>query len=533
MIERIVIRGYRLFQDFEMEPSAGLNIVVGGNEAGKSTLLEAIGLALTGRVDGRWAEEQLNPYWFNQQLVAEYFAALADGNSPKAPEILIELFLSLSTPDVHILRGVYNSRAEDAPGVRIHIKPSADYALEFADYLAAPDRPGIIPTEYYEVEWQDFAGATLHRRPKGLGVSFIDSRTIRSTWGVDYHTREMLGGFVEAKERAAIAVAHRSARHTISETALAEVNRRIAAEGTKLHDQDLALQMDQSAGASWEASVVPHVGEIPFALAGQGPQAAIKVALAMNRSANTTAYVLIEEPENHLSHTSLTKLIARIEALAGKRQVFITTHSSYVLNRLGLDKLLLLHAGRPTIFSDISADTARYFKRLSGFDTLRIVLADRLVLVEGPSDEMLFERAFRDKHDRTPIEAGIDVLSMAGVSLARALELSAALDRRVAGIRDNDGKPPSHWEGKVATNLRAGKRQLFIGEPAHGKTLEPQLIHTNGDATLRELLPITDEGKETVDWMTDHKTESALLLAESSTSITFPDYIMNAIEFVE
>ncbi len=92
MIERIVVRGYRLFQDFEMVPTTGLNIVVGGNEAGKSTLLEAISLGLTGRVDGRWAEEQLNPYWFNQKLVANYFAELAAGNSPNAPEILIELF---------------------------------------------------------------------------------------------------------------------------------------------------------------------------------------------------------------------------------------------------------------------------------------------------------------------------------------------------------------------------------------------------------------------------------------------------------
>ncbi|NKR80679.1 AAA family ATPase [Rhodococcus hoagii] len=533
MIERIVIQGYRIFQTFEMTPTAGLNIIVGGNEAGKSTLLEAISLALTGRVGGRWAEEQLNPYWFNQQLVVDYFAALAAEGNPKAPEIIIELFLRQENPDLHVLRGVHNSRTEDAPGLRVHIKPSADYAQELADYLDTSDRPNIIPIEYYEVEWKDFAGMPIRRRPKGLGVSFIDSRTIRASWGVDHHTREMLGNFVEPKERAAISVAHRSARHNISETALADVNKRIASEGADLHDKDLALQMDQSAGASWETSVVPHVGEIPFALAGQGPQAAIKVALAMNRSADTTAYVLIEEPENHLSHTSLTQLIARIEALAGDRQVFITTHSSYVLNRLGLDKIRLLHAGTPTTFSAISADTVRYFKRLSGFDTLRIVLADKLVLAEGPSDEMLFERAFRDKHNRTPIEAGIDVLSMAGVSLARALELSAALDRRVAGIRDNDGKQPSHWEKKVDAYLEPGKRQLFIGDPAAGKTLEPQLIHANGDAVLRALLPIKGDEKTTLEWMTGNKTDTALILAEAEASITFPDYLMQAIEFVK
>lgn len=533
MIERVVVSGYRILRHLELRPSPGLNIVVGGNEAGKSTLLEAISLGLTGRVNGRWAEEELNPYWFNQNLVAEYFAGLRAGATPIAPEILVELYLSPADKDVHLLRGVHNTRAEDAPGLRLHIKPSADYAGELAEYFSAEEPPHIVPVEYYEVAWQDFAGATLHRRPKGLGLSFIDSRTIRSTRGVDYHTREMLGDFIEPKERAAISVAHRIARQAISQTTLEVVNSRIAAERGKVHDKDLGLQMDQSSGASWEGGVVPFVEDVPFALAGQGEQAAIKVALAMNRSAETTSYVVVEEPENHLSHTSLTRLVSRIEALAGRRQVFLTTHSSYVLNRLGLDKLHLLHGGKPTTFADVTSDTVRYFKRLSGFDTLRIVLADKLVLVEGPSDEMLFERAFRDKHGKTPIEAGVDVLSMAGVSLARAFELCAALDRQVVGIRDNDGKDARHWQARVRAHLQPGKRVLLIGDPSKGRTLEPQLLHVNDDADVRALLPIGDETKSTLEWMTDNKTDTALLLAEARSRINYPDYLQQAIEFVE
>jgi hypothetical protein len=162
-----------------MEPNAGLNIVVGGNEAGKSTLLEAISLALTGRVNGRRAEEELNPFWFNQDMVAEYFAAIAAGESPAPPEILVELYLDDTTPDVQMLRAVYNSRAQDAPGVSVRIMPSPDYAQEFAAYIQAQHRPDILPVEYYEVVWKDFSGAPIQRRPKGLGVSFIDARTIR------------------------------------------------------------------------------------------------------------------------------------------------------------------------------------------------------------------------------------------------------------------------------------------------------------------------------------------------------------------
>ena len=40
-----------------------------------------------------------------------------------------------------------------------------------------------------------------------------------------------------------------------------------------------------------------------------------------------------------------------------------------------------------------------YFKKLPGYDTLRLVLAKRVILVEGPSDELVVQRAYRDAHD--------------------------------------------------------------------------------------------------------------------------------------
>lgn len=420
MITRIIVQGYRLFERFEYEPNAGTSIIVGDNEAGKSTLLEAMSLALTGRLNGRWAQDELNPYWFNQGNVRKFFKSLDTGSPLPPPEILIELYFTNDDDSIQSLRGVHNSLQEKVPGVGIHIEPSKMYAEKLAGYLAAGERPAILPTEWYDVDWRDFSDAKLRRRPRGLGVSIIDSRTIRSSAGVDHHTREMLNDFVEPKERAAIAVAHRSARHAISTETLGPINERIGDKGKILFDRTNGLHMDQSANASWENSIVPEVSGVPFAMAGQGEQAAIKVALAMNRSVDSTSYALVKEPENHLSHTRLTKLVARLEALAGDRQVFLTTHSSFVLNRLGLDKLILLHRGMRASFDALPVDTVKYFERLSGYDTMRLVLAEFVVLVEGPSDEMVFERAFCDSNDgRTPMEAGIDVISMAGVSLKR------------------------------------------------------------------------------------------------------------------
>src|SRR5271155_3235293 len=94
MIDMIKIAGYRKFQNLTIEPHARFNLLVGENESGKSTLLEALTLALTGRVNGRSAAEELNPYWFNQQMVSAFFASRRDGLPVALPEISIEIFLA-------------------------------------------------------------------------------------------------------------------------------------------------------------------------------------------------------------------------------------------------------------------------------------------------------------------------------------------------------------------------------------------------------------------------------------------------------
>ena len=68
------------------------NIVVGDNEAGKSTILEAINLALTGIIRGKSIWNEISQYIFNKEAVDEYIVSL--GTVPIAlPYITIEIFL--------------------------------------------------------------------------------------------------------------------------------------------------------------------------------------------------------------------------------------------------------------------------------------------------------------------------------------------------------------------------------------------------------------------------------------------------------
>src|SRR6185312_3824111 len=99
--------------DFDPE----MNILVGNNDAGKSTVLEAIGLALTCRLHGRHLGQELSPHLFNQAAVDEYIQGLCNGERPAPPEIIIDLFFDADSTST--LKGTNNSRKSDEPGVRV------------------------------------------------------------------------------------------------------------------------------------------------------------------------------------------------------------------------------------------------------------------------------------------------------------------------------------------------------------------------------------------------------------------------------
>jgi len=531
LITKVKIHGYRIFKNFEFLPNKGFNLIVGANESGKSTLMEAMVLALTGRINGRRASDELNPYWFNMALVNEFIQKRRAGENAAPPEIRIELFLE-DRSELQNLCGAINSEVptQACPGTSMRIIPNPDYAEDLEKWAQEPTP--ILPVEYYMEDWRDFADNKLTSRPRQLVTSVIDSRTVRSTTGIDYHLREILSDHLEPEERASISLAYRQVKESLSDSSLGAVNMRINGVHASLHNKPISLAMDQSARTSWENVVSPHVDRVPFSMSGQGQQAAIKISLAMKRQSKRANFVMVEEPENHLSHTSLTTLLSRMADIAGEdQQIFVTTHSSYVLNRLGLNSLRLVGADNAQKMSDLNPDTVSYFKKLPGYDTLRLVLAEKIVLVEGPSDEIIFERIFKDLHGKRPMECGIDVISMRGLSLARCLEICSVLGKQVASLRDNDGADPADLRSDVDKWLSPERRKLFIGEVKHGKTLEPQLIHFNGEPALRKSLSIRKDA-DLPTWMTREKTEAALRLAVSSETLTPPAYMRDAAQFI-
>ena len=67
-IKKVHIENFKRFhKSFDIEFNQGINIIVGDNESGKSTILEAIYLALTGLYNCRNIKNELTQFIFNKE----------------------------------------------------------------------------------------------------------------------------------------------------------------------------------------------------------------------------------------------------------------------------------------------------------------------------------------------------------------------------------------------------------------------------------------------------------------------------------
>jgi energy-coupling factor transporter ATP-binding protein EcfA2 len=536
MIRRLIVKGFRKLRDFDWSPQDGMNILVGDNAAGKSTILDAIELVMSCRLQGRPARTELSPYWFNLQDVDEFFKLInaSDQSSIVTPEILIEAYFNDTISGD--IRGINNSQKEDATGLQLKISVNPDLEVEFlATCKSNGHQSRSIPTDYYELKWKTFKGDSILKTPKTVSCSRIDSLPRTSLRAIDSYARNAIDETLSDEQVRKVSNKYRDLRQEVDQAILSEMD-----GGLKLPDQldSMGFKMDQSPRSDWRNSVVIDFDNVPLPYAGKGNEITTRAHIAMKRSTDKRV-LLVEEPESHLSHTSLFELLSLLKDSLCGRQMFVSTHSPFVLNRLGLDKLALVSEGRsPASMTNLSAGTVEYFQRLSGYDTLRIVLARKLVLVEGPSDEMVFKWAYNKRHGRYPEADAIDVMEY-GTRGKRALELSSAIGRgKVAVLRDNDETEPAKWLKNASKFTGPGKREMFVGQPEDGTTLEPQMVKANESYIARLASVIGSDATDAdslVEYMTGHKTDWALRLlidAGGSKTLSAPRYIEDAIDFI-
>ncbi|MBC8285844.1 MAG: AAA family ATPase, partial [Nitrospinae bacterium] len=273
-IDKINIENFRCFYGkFSLALNEGINVLVGNNEAGKSTILEAVNLGLSGILNGKYLKDQLSSYLFNHQVVDEYIASLKTDARKSLPHILIEIFFAEDFP---LFEGNGNSERKKASGISFKIEFDPAYESEYEALVASDDDVLSIPVEYYRITWKSFARESITGRSIPLKSVLIDSTSNRYQNGSDVYISRIIRDDLDDKEKVGLSQAHRRLKEAFgSDKAVEAVNKKVNAKA-KVSNKTLHVSVDLSSHNSWETSLMAYLDKTPFQQIGKGEQCVVK-----------------------------------------------------------------------------------------------------------------------------------------------------------------------------------------------------------------------------------------------------------------
>ena len=179
-------------------------------------------------------------------------------------------------------------------------------------------------------------------------------------------------------------------------------------------------------------------------------------------------------------------------------------------------------------------ETYEYFLKLSGYDTLRLILAKSIILVEGPTDELIIQKAYLDKHNILPIYNGIDIMAVGGLAFKNYCDLAKISEKKIFITTDNDG---NYTKVKNKFEEYSEYVEVFIEENKDLNTIEPSILSANKN-NFNEFRAIIYKRNDIdlkdynaiLNFMLKNKTEWAMRVFETQEKIKYPKHINDLLE---
>lgn len=328
LIKKIKLRNFKRFQTFSVEFDNKLNLLIGDNEAGKSSILSALDIVLSG---SRSKVETIGlDSLFNSETIQDFLKS--DKKFKNLPKLYIEIYLN--EQNNHTLNGKFNSDEYECDGFQLLCEPIDDLSKEIKEILK--QKEPNFPFEYYAISFRTFSGEGYTGYRKYLKHILIDNTQIGNDYATKEYIKVMYNSNVKDAEKNKHQNEYRKYKESFKNEILDELNKRIT---------DYSFTIRTNSKANLETDLTIAEDGINIENKGKGRQCFIKTEFALKKKDNDRDLdvILIEEPENHLSHINMKKLIRRISE-SEDNQLFIATHNNLVSTRLDLRRSILLNS---------------------------------------------------------------------------------------------------------------------------------------------------------------------------------------------
>lgn len=526
MISKVILKNFKGFQSIEFECNSDKNILIGENGSGKSTILYAISLVLSG--SHIQIEKTSLASLFNTDVISSF---LTQKDINKLPELFVEIYFNESVEEISSnfnLEGTHNSKETKSFGVSLKITPNKDYSKEIENALISSDWK-VFPFEFYKVEFLSFNGKsyTSYTRPFKFLYSIINTSQIDTNQEIQKRIDEIYLEKISVEDRAKV---NHKYRESSMELLSSLKNDSLIKDG----GSEYTLHFEDSE-RSFRNSISAIKNGVDIRNLGQGEKVLLGVENSYSNLNESVKILLIEEPENHLSYVNMLKLIEILNLATGV-QVFIGTHSNMIASRLGVDNLVLLKNASISKISDLEENTIRFFKKSTNQNLLNFSLSDRVILVEGNAEYILMEKFFHIIHGKRPELLNVTIISVDGLSFKRYLDIAKKFkNKNVAIITDNDKDYSTNIVERYSEYNGFGNIKVFSDSDDDNYTFEVCVYNNN--QTLIDNANLT-RSSDILRFMLNEKAEFALRLLEKLElsdglqDFNVPDYITEAIHWV-
>ena len=479
-IYRIAIQYFRGIKDLLWHPAAGVNVILGGGDAGKTTILDAIGLLLSPTNATSLSESD----YFRRDIDTEFTIESVLALSPET---------GINTRTKHSWPWRWNGNEAVIPGG--DGSPSGGGEEVYCLRVRGTSDLELI----YEIIQPDGNSDNLSvalRRSIGLVRLSGDDRNDRDLRLVQGSALDRLLSDKGLRSR----MGSELAKSNVGDRLLDDGKKALEALDESLQKYSLPGGVDLAITGGHGWSVAAMIGltarlegsslALPLTSWGAGTRRLTALTIAAQNQGDTPI-VLVDETERGLEPYRQRFLVERLQA--DNSQAFLTTHSPSVISAASQSAIWYVdHTGNIARLESTKIEVHR--------KTDPETFLARLAIVAEGKTECGFVHALLEEALDSPLEQhGIHVTEGGGHE--KTLDLLEALAKgklRFGGFVDDEGSHPERWErlssalGGLLFRWPLGCTEENIINPLPDDKLEALLVDSEGERTGMRLRTLAD-----------------------------------------
>ncbi|EGQ7854459.1 ATP-dependent endonuclease [Vibrio vulnificus] len=560
-IKKVTINNYRSFRSFEAKLQK-LTVVIGENDTGKTNFFTALSLPLSGNhID--FNQKRLSISDINKDAVIDFLTSVINNDADQLQKIpKVSVTVEFADPQdsyetALLAKWLVSDGDSETYKIRYDFKPKDDADLlevvkkSFVDKTIDDINWFTLPIELYDyqivsvnnekpIAYSDLKHVSIHSI-NAERDDFSESSSMKSN---SIFTK-LLMNTLNDDDKSQINTAYSEFFSAIEDT---ETFEKIIGTNPDFENYDSIIkQLECTPNLPNLKNILSNItlkygNEFLYQKGlGQRNLIYILILFAYYKSCGDTFNLCcIEEPEAHLSVNNLRLVRDFIEKSSSNSgslvQTIISTHNPSIINKLQISNVLAFTGEKAISLSDTPAKLVDYLRKRPNFDILKLLFANKVILVEGPTEEMLISTYLSKQADLKDI----DIIAIGQRGYATFLDIWLVLNKdnpnkKIGIIRDYD-------------NSDAAKAKHDAYDTAHANvtvrtttnyTLEIDLVEAEDNlALLNALFGITGDVKEVSDHMISGKTArmldvcDAMVREEDPLDIKLPAHIDQVIEAV-